>query len=161
MKEFFKIIKNHLAKYPSPFSLNFNWSFGSLAGLFLIIQIVTGAFLTFYYIPHPESAFFSIERTIMRDVHNGWLIRYIHMNGASFFFFVVYIHMARSLYYRTYVGNKYAWCTGLILFILLIAVAFMGYVLPWSQMSYWAATVITNLFSSIPVVGPKIVYWIW
>ena len=161
MRGIINLIKNHLSRYPTPFVINFNWSYGSLAGIFLVIQIITGVLLAFHYIAHPDMAFFSIERTIMRDIHNGWLVRYIHMNGASFFFLIVYLHIARSLYYRTYVSNKAAWFTGVLIFIVLMATAFLGYVLPWSQMSYWAATVITNLFSSVPIFGKKIVYWIW
>jgi len=161
MKNLYNIIKNHLIRYPTPLNINFNWSYGSIAGIFLIIQIITGILLAFHYVPHPDAAFYSIERIIMRDVHNGWLVRYMHMNGASFFFLAVYFHMARSLYYRTYLNNTYAWYSGLFLFIVLMATAFVGYVLPWSQMSYWAATVITNLFSSIPFIGTKVVYWIW
>jgi ubiquinol-cytochrome c reductase cytochrome b subunit len=160
MNSIYILFKQHLNRYPTPFSLNFNWGYGSAAGIFLIVQLVTGALLAFHYIAHPDMAFFSIERTIMRDVHYGWLIRYMHMNGASFFFLIIYLHIARALYYRSYITNSMAWYTGLLLFVLSVIVAFLGYVLPWSQMSYWAATVITNLFSSIPVIGKKIVYWI-
>ena len=128
-----------------------------LAGIILVIMIVTGVVLAMHYTPHSDYAFDSVER-IMRDVNYGWLIRYIHMNGASMFFLIVYIHLFRGLYYGSYkYPRELLWILGVVILLLMIATAFMGYVLPWGQMSYWAATVITNLFSAIPVVGNKIV----
>ena len=114
-----------------------------------------------HYTPHVDLAFLSTEH-IMRDVNNGWLIRYAHANGASFFFLVVYIHIARGLYYGSYMSpREHLWCSGVLIFVLMMATAFIGYVLPWGQMSFWGATVITNLFSAIPVVGESIVQWLW
>lgn len=155
------ILNNHLVDYPSPINLSYAWSFGALAGICLVIQIITGIFLAMHYTPHIDLAFLSVEH-IMRDVNNGWLIRYMHANGASMFFIVVYSHIFRGLYYGSYIApREYLWCSGVIIFLLMMATAFMGYVLPWGQMSFWGATVITNLFSAIPVVGPSIVDWLW
>jgi ubiquinol-cytochrome c reductase cytochrome b subunit len=137
------------------------WSFGSTAGLCLVIQILTGIFLAMHYSPHIDLAFDSVEH-IMRDVNNGWLIRYIHANGASMFFIVVYCHLFRGLYYGSYMYPRgLLWGSGVIIFLLMMATAFMGYVLPWGQMSFWGATVITNLFSAVPFVGTSIVEWLW
>jgi ubiquinol-cytochrome c reductase cytochrome b subunit len=137
------------------------WSFGSTAGLCLVIQIVTGIFLAMHYTPHVDLAFSSVEH-IMRDVNNGWLIRYMHANGASMFFVVVYCHIFRGLYYGSYMYPRgLLWVSGVLIFLLMMATAFMGYVLPWGQMSFWGATVITNLFSAIPLVGFSIVEWLW
>jgi ubiquinol-cytochrome c reductase cytochrome b subunit len=137
------------------------WSFGSLAGFCLVIQILTGIFLAMHYTPHIDYAFDSVEH-IMRDVPGGWLIRYIHANGASMFFIVVYIHIFRGLYYGSYIYPRgFLWCSGVIIFLLMMATAFMGYVLPWGQMSFWGATVITNLFSAVPLIGGSIVEWLW
>ena len=136
------------------------WSFGSAAGLCLVIQIVTGIFLAMHYTPHIDLAFNSVEH-IMRDVNNGWLIRYMHANGASMFFIVVYSHIFRELYYGSYIYPRgLLWCSGVIIFLLMMATGFMGYVLPWGQMSFWGATVITNLFSAIPYAGGAIVEWL-
>ena len=147
--------------YPTPGNLNYWWNFGSLAGIILVIMIVTGVVLAMHYTPHADLAFDSVER-IMRDVNYGWLMRYIHMNGASMFFLIVYIHMFRGLYYGSYkYPRELLWILGVVILLLMIATAFMGYVLPWGQMSYWAATVITNLFSAIPLVGEKIVTLLW
>lgn len=155
------LLNNHLIDYPTPTNLNYFWGFGSLAGICLGIQIVTGVLLAMHYTPHISLAFYSVEH-IMRDVNYGWLIRYVHANGASMFFLVVYIHMFRGLYYGSYLYPRQGlWISGVIIFILMMATAFMGYVLPWGQMSFWAATVITNLFSAIPVIGESIVQWIW
>lgn len=155
------LLNNHLIDYPTPTNLNYFWGFGSLAGICLGIQIVTGVLLAMHYTPHISLAFYSVEH-IMRDVNYGWLIRYVHANGASMFFLVVYIHMFRGLYYGSYIYPRQGlWISGVIIFILMMATAFMGYVLPWGQMSFWAATVITNLFSAIPVIGESIVQWIW
>jgi ubiquinol-cytochrome c reductase cytochrome b subunit len=154
-------IDSHIVNYPTPINLNYFWSFGSTAGICLVIQIVTGIFLAMHYTPHVDLAFYSVEH-IMRDVNNGWLIRYLHANGASMFFIVVYCHIFRGLYYGSYIYPRGAlWCSGVIIFLLMMATAFMGYVLPWGQMSFWGATVITNLFSAIPVVGHAIVEWLW
>ena len=154
-------IDSHIISYPTPVNLNYMWSFGSTAGLCLVIQIITGIFLAMHYTPHIDLAFSSVEH-IMRDVNNGWLIRYLHANGASMFFIVVYSHMFRGLYYGSYIYPRgRLWASGVIIFLLMMATAFMGYVLPWGQMSFWGATVITNLFSAIPFVGGSIVEWLW
>ena len=155
------ILDSHIIDYPTPINLNYMWSFGSTAGLCLVIQIITGIFLAMHYTPHVDLAFSSVEH-IMRDVNNGWLIRYLHANGASMFFIVVYCHIFRGLYYGSYINPRgHLWCSGVIIFLLMMATAFMGYVLPWGQMSFWGATVITNLFSAIPYVGGAIVEWLW
>ncbi|MBT7647583.1 MAG: cytochrome b/b6, partial [Rhodospirillaceae bacterium] len=151
----------HLMVYPAPRNLNYAWNFGSLAGLALVIQIVTGIVLAMHYTPHTEMAFDSVER-IMRDVNYGWLIRYMHSNGASFFFIVVYLHVFRGLYYGSYKApREVLWWIGLVILLAMMGTAFMGYVLPWGQMSFWGATVITNLFSAIPIIGVPIVEWLW
>ncbi|GAB4364367.1 MAG: cytochrome b/b6 [Kiloniellaceae bacterium] len=147
--------------YPAPKNLSYMWNFGSLAGLTLVIMIVTGILLAMQYTPHVDYAFDSVER-IMRDVNSGWLLRYIHMNGASFFFIVVYIHIFRGLYYGSYKApRELLWMLGVVILLLMMATAFMGYVLPWGQMSFWGAKVITNLFSAVPVFGESIVTWLW
>jgi quinol-cytochrome oxidoreductase complex cytochrome b subunit len=157
----FSILYNHLISYPSPLNLNYWWGFGSLAGICLIVQILTGLLLAMHYTPHVNLAFDSVEH-LMRDVNYGWLLRYTHANGASMFFIVIYLHMARGLYYGSYMKpREYIWISGVIIFLLMMATAFMGYVLPWGQMSFWGATVITNLFSAIPVIGNTIVLWLW
>lgn len=154
-------IDSHIISYPTPINLSYMWSFGSAAGICLVIQIITGIFLAMHYTPHVDLAFSSVEH-IMRDVNNGWLIRYIHANGASMFFIVVYCHIFRGLYYGSFMHpRQHLWCSGVTIFLLMMATAFMGYVLPWGQMSFWGATVITNLFSAIPVVGHSIVEWLW
>ena len=142
----FSTLKHTLVDYPTPRNLNYWWNFGSLAGIFLLIQIITGIVLAMHYNPSVEGAFASIEH-IMRDVNYGWLIRYVHMNGSSFFFIVVYIHIFRGLYYGSYKSpREILWWLGLIILLLMMVTAFMGYVLPWGQMSFWGATVITTLF---------------
>nr|NP_066413.1 apocytochrome b [Ochromonas danica]AAG18379.1 apocytochrome b [Ochromonas danica] len=154
-------IDSHIIDYPTPINLNYFWSFGSTAGICLVIQILTGIFLAMHYCAEIDLAFESVEH-IMTDVNNGWLIRYIHANGASMFFIVVYCHIFRGLYYGSYIAPRgRLWATGVIIFLLMMATAFMGYVLPWGQMSFWGATVITNLFSAIPYVGGSIVEWLW
>jgi len=154
-------INSHIVDYPTPINLNYFWSFGSVAGICLVIQIVTGIFLAMHYTPHVDLAFYSVEH-IMRDVNNGWLIRYLHANGASMFFIVVYCHIFRGLYFGSFIYPRgFLWSSGVIIFLLMMATAFMGYVLPWGQMSFWGATVITNLFSAIPIVGGSIVEWLW
>jgi ubiquinol-cytochrome c reductase cytochrome b subunit len=158
---FVAFLEHELHEYPTPRNLNYWWNFGSLAGIVLVIMIVTGVVLAMHYTPHAALAFDSVER-IMRDVNYGWLLRYIHMNGASMFFLIVYIHLFRGLYYGSYkYPRELLWILGVVILVLMIATAFMGYVLPWGQMSYWAATVITNLFSAIPIVGDKIVTLLW
>nr|QYC61880.1 apocytochrome b [Stephanopyxis turris] len=155
------LLDSHIIHYPSPINLSYAWSFGSLAGICLVIQILTGLFLAMHYTPHVDLAFSSVEH-IMRDVNNGWLIRYMHANGASMFFIVVYCHIFRGLYYGSYMApRQLLWCSGVLIFILMMATAFMGYVLPWGQMSFWGATVITSLFSAIPYIGHSIVEWLW
>ena len=152
---------SHLIHYPAPINLTYAWSFGSTAGICLIIQILTGIFLAMHYTPHIDLAFSSVEH-IMRDVNNGWFIRYAHANGASMFFIVVYSHIFRGLYYGSYMHpRQLLWCSGVLIFILMMGTAFMGYVLPWGQMSFWGATVITNLATAIPIIGQPIVDWLW
>jgi len=154
-------IDSHIISYPTPVNLNYFWSFGSSAGLCLVIQILTGVFLAMHYTPQIDLAFNSVEH-IMRDVNNGWLIRYIHANGASIFFIVVYSHIFRGLYFGSYIYPRdKLWISGVFIFLIMMATAFMGYVLPWGQMSFWGATVITNLFSAIPVIGKTVVEWLW
>jgi len=154
-------IDSHIISYPTPVNLSYMWSFGSTAGLCLVIQILTGIFLAMHYSPHISLAFNSVEH-IMSDVNNGWIIRYLHANGASMFFIVVYCHIFRGLYYGSYMFPRgRLWASGVIIFLLMMATAFMGYVLPWGQMSFWGATVITNLFSAVPFVGSAIVEWLW
>jgi ubiquinol-cytochrome c reductase cytochrome b/c1 subunit len=155
------LLQKEYAQFPTPKNFNYFWNFGALAMVNLVIMIVTGVFLAMHYTPHTAYAFDSVER-IMRDVNYGWLIRYIHMNGASMFFIVVYIHIFRGLYYGSYKApRELLWMLGVVILLLMMATAFMGYVLPWGQMSFWGATVITNLFSAIPVIGPDIVVWLW
>ena len=157
----FSMLDHTANDYPTPKNLSYMWNFGSLAGLSLVIMIVTGIVLAMNYTAHVDHAFGSVER-IMRDVNHGWLIRCIHMNAASFFFIVVYIHIFRGLYYGSYKApRELLWILGVVIFLLMMATAFMGYVLPWGQMSFWGATVITNLFSAIPFVGESIVTFLW
>ena len=154
-------VDSHIIDYPTPVNLNYMWSFGSTAGICLVIQIITGIFLAMHYTPHIDLAFNSVEH-IMRDVNNGWLIRYLHANGASMFFIVVYCHIFRGLYFGSYMYPRaLLWISGVVIFLLMMATAFMGYVLPWGQMSFWGATVITNLFSAVPLIGGSIVEWLW
>jgi len=154
-------IDSHIIDYPTPINLNYMWSFGSTAGICLVIQIITGIFLAMHYTPHIVYAFSSVEH-IMRDVNNGWLIRYLHANGASMFFIVVYCHIFRGLYFGSYMYPRgRIWASGVAIFFIMMATGFMGYVLPWGQMSFWGATVITNLFSAIPFIGGSIVEWLW
>ena len=151
----------HFSEYRTPKNLNYLWSFGSIAGIILVMQIITGIFLAMQYTPHVKMAFDSVEN-IMRNVNYGWLIRYSHAVGASMFFATIYIHIARSLYYGSYKApRELLWFFGIIIFIVMMATAFMGYVLPWGQMSFWGAKVITNLFSAIPFFGEDIVIWLW
>nr|WBK14704.1 cytochrome b [Acronicta rumicis] len=154
-----KIINGSLIDLPSPSNISTWWNFGSLLALCLIIQILTGLFLTMYYTANIEMAFYSVNY-ICRNVNYGWLIRTIHANGASFFFICIYLHIGRGIYYESF-NLKYTWMIGVIILFLLMATAFMGYVLPWGQMSFWGATVITNLLSAIPSLGVMLVNWIW
>ncbi|KZB70877.1 MULTISPECIES: cytochrome b N-terminal domain-containing protein [Thalassospira] len=148
-------------EYPTPKNLSYMWNFGSLAGFVLVTMILSGIFLVMNYTPHTDMAFESVER-IMRDVNYGWLIRYIHMNGASMFFIVVFIHIFRGLYYGSYKApREMLWWIGILILLAMMATAFMGYVLPWGQMSFWGATVITNLFSAFPIIGDPLVTWLW
>ncbi|PPR12093.1 MAG: cytochrome b [Alphaproteobacteria bacterium MarineAlpha11_Bin1] len=158
----FSFVSHELYEYPTPRNLNYWWNFGSLAGIVLVIMIVTGITLAMHYTPHTAMAFDSVER-VMRDVNYGWLIRYIHMNGASMFFIIVYIHIFRGLYFGSYKApREILWMLGVVILLLMMATAFMGYVLPWGQMSFWGATVITNLFSAIPWgIGDYIVTLLW
>lgn len=155
------LLNDHLIEYPTPTNLSYFWGFGSLAGICLILQILTGVFLAMHYTPHVDLAFLSVEH-IMRDVEGGWFLRYMHANGASMFFIVVYMHMFRGLYYGSYASpREFVWIIGVILFLLMIITAFIGYVLPWGQMSFWGATVITSLASAIPIVGDELTHWLW
>jgi len=152
--------KHELTEYPTPRNLSYWWNFGFLAGVVLVLQIVSGVFLAMHYKPDIHLAFDSVQH-IMRDVNYGWLIRYIHSTGASAFFIVVYIHMARTLYYGSYrAPRELMWWSGQILLLSLMASAFMGYLLPWGQMSYWGAQVITSLFGATPVIGDEVVLWL-
>ncbi|MEE8332524.1 MAG: cytochrome b N-terminal domain-containing protein, partial [Alphaproteobacteria bacterium] len=145
----FNFMQHELHEYPTPKNLNYWWNFGSLAGIVLVMMITTGIVLAMHYTPHVDYAFDSVER-IMRDVNYGWLIRYVHMNGGSAFFIVVYIHIFRGLYFGSYKSpRELLWILGVAILLCMMATAFMGYVLPWGQMSFWGATVITNLFSAI------------
>ena len=154
-------VNEYIIDSPAPINLNYFWNFGSLQGQNLIIMIISGVTLAMHYTPHVDLAFTSVEH-IMRDVNNGWQIRYIHANGASFFFIFVYLHIGRGLYYGSYRSPRaQQWSLGVIIFIVMMATAFLGYVLPWGQMSYWAATVITNQMSAIPWVGSDQVKMIW
>ena len=155
-----KVWNEHLAEYYTPRNFNFWYFFGSLAMLVLVMQIVTGIFLTMHFKPDAANAFASVEY-IMRDVEWGWLIRYLHSTGASAFFIVIYLHMYRGLLYGSYKApRELIWILGMVLYIALMAEAFMGYVLPWGQMSYWGAQVIISLFGSVPFIGPELLTWI-
>ena len=157
----FTYVKREYGDFPSPRNFNYWWSLGGMAMLLLAIMMASGIVLAMQYTPHVDYAYDSVER-IMRDVNYGWLLRYMHMNGSSFFFAVVYIHIFRGLYYGSYKSpRELLWILGVIILLFMMATAFTGYVLPWGQMSFWAATVITNLFSAIPLVGDAIVNWLW
>jgi ubiquinol-cytochrome c reductase cytochrome b/c1 subunit len=157
----FSYIEKEYHTFPTPRNFNYFWNFGAIATVMLVLMIVTGIVLAMNYTPNSELAFASVER-IMRDVPSGWLIRYMHMTGASFFFAAVYVHIFRGLYYGSYKApRELLWILGVVILLLMMATAFLGYVLPWGQMSFWGATVITNLFSAIPVVGESVVTWLW
>jgi ubiquinol-cytochrome c reductase cytochrome b subunit len=155
------VVNDHLIAYPTPSNLNYFWGFGFLAGISLVIQIATGVFLAMHYTPEVNLAFSSVQH-IMRDVSGGFLLRYMHANGASMFFMVVMAHMLRSLYYGSYYSPREAvWCIGVLILFLMIATAFMGYSLPFGQQSLWGISVITSLFSVVPFVGTELVQWLW
>nr|WFQ83154.1 cytochrome b [Qianguimon aflagellum] len=154
-----KIANSALVDMPLPTNISILWNFGSLLGFCLILQTMTGLFLAMHYIPHIDLAFFSVGH-ICRDVNYGWLLRTTHANGASFFFICLYIHMGRGMFYGSYM-IFHTWMVGVLILFMLMATAFLGYVLPWGQMSFWGATVITNLFSAIPFIGTNLVQWIW
>lgn len=161
LNRLFNIVRKEVGDgYPTGSNISYSWMWGSLSGIFLVIQIITGIILAMHYVPNVNSAFLSVEH-IMRDVPYGWLIRYMHANGASFFFLSMYMHMGKNIYFKLYLNSKFAWTTGLVILLLAMATAFIGYVLPWGQMSYWGATVITNIFSVIPIIGNDLVIWIW
>jgi ubiquinol-cytochrome c reductase cytochrome b subunit len=156
-----RLANDSFVDYPTPKNLNYWWTFGGILTFCLVTQIITGIILAMHYTPHVDFAFNSVEH-IMRNVNYGWLIRYIHANGASMFFLAVYIHIFRGLYYGSYKApREVLWILGVLIYILMMAAAFMGYVLPWGQMSLWGATVITNLFGAIPVVGESVATWLW
>jgi len=161
IQNLFIILRDAGINYKAPCNLSTLWNFGVYSLVCLAIQIITGITLAMHYVPHIDFAFASIEH-IMRDVNYGWLIRYIHSNGASMFFIVVYLHTFRGIFYSSYTKpRELLWNVGVTILFLMIATAFMGYVLPWGQMSFWGATVITNLFSAIPTIGQEIVVWLW
>ena len=155
------LMNREYAVFPTPKNFNYFWNFGAIATVQLMVMIATGVLLAMHYVPNTHMAYASIQ-TIMRDVNYGWLLRYIHANGATMFFIVVYVHLFRGLYYGSYkYPRELLWMLGVIILLLMMATAFMGYVLPWGQMSFWGATVITNLFSAIPYVGNHITTWLW
>ena len=157
----FTLMQKEYGVFPTPKNFNYFWNFGAIAMVMLIIMIVTGIVLAMSYNASTVGAFDSVER-IMRDVNHGWMLRYLHANGASFFFIAVYIHIFRGMYYGSYKQpRELLWMLGVLIFLLMMATAFMGYVLPWGQMSFWGATVITNLFSAIPLVGDSVVTLLW
>ena len=156
-----RLAHDSFVDYPTPKNLNYWWTFGGILTFCLVTQIITGIILAMHYTPHVDHACNSVEH-IMRNVNHGWLIRYIHANGASMFFLAVYIHIFRGMYYGSYKApREVLWILGVIIYLLMMAAAFMGYVLPWGQMSLWGATVITNLFGAIPLVGDSIATWLW
>nr|ALD88454.1 cytochrome b [Megachile sculpturalis] len=153
------IMNNSVIILPTPVNINYFWNFGSLLGMFLLIQLITGLLLSMNYCPNMNMAFYSIIN-IMKNINSGWLIRDIHMNGASFYFLCMYMHISRNIYYHCYL-NSHVWNIGILILFMSMGTAFMGYVLPWGQMSFWGATVITNLISAVPYIGDSIVLWIW
>nr|YP_002327418.1 cytochrome b [Eriocheir japonica]ACJ44951.1 cytochrome b [Eriocheir japonica] len=155
----FKIANGALVDMPLPSNISTFWNFGSMLGLCLVIQIATGLFLAMHYSAHVDLAFSSVAH-ICRDVNYGWMLRTLHANGASFFFICLYLHIGRGIYFSSYM-NLHAWMVGVVILFMIMATAFLGYVLPWGQMSFWGATVITNLFSAIPFIGTDLVQWIW
>jgi quinol-cytochrome oxidoreductase complex cytochrome b subunit len=156
-----RMVSDQFIVFPTPRNLNYWWTMGMVLFFFLVIQLITGIILAMHYIPHADMAFDSVEH-IMRDVNWGWLLRNMHSNGASFFFIAVYIHILRGMYYGSYKApREILWLVGIVIYLMMMAAAFMGYVLPWGQMSFWGATVITNLFSAIPIVGDYITQFLW
>ncbi len=156
-----ELVQGQALDFPTPKNLNYFWTFGGILAVMLVVQILTGVMLVMHYTPHVDHAFASVEH-IMRDVNSGWLIRYMHMNGASMFFIAVYIHIFRGMYYGSYKApREVLWMIGVLIYLVMMATAFMGYVLPWGQMSFWGAKVITNLFSAIPFVGDSITTLLW
>ncbi len=155
------LVHSSFVTFPTPKNLNYWYTFGGILTICLVVQLITGIVLVMHYTPHADMAFESVEH-IMRDVNYGWLIRYMHSNGASMFFIAVYIHMFRGLYYGSYKApREVLWIIGVLIYVVMMATGFMGYVLPWGQMSFWGAKVITNLFSAIPLVGDTVVTWLW
>ncbi len=153
--------QDHLMSFPTPKNLNYWYAFGGILTVMLVVQLITGIVLAMHYTPHVDMAFNSVEH-IMRDVNYGWLMRYMHANGASMFFIAVYVHMFRGMYYGSYKApREILWMIGVLIYLIMMATAFMGYVLPWGQMSFWGAKVITNLFSAIPFVGDSVTTWLW
>ena len=156
-----RLVDEHVLTFPTPKNLNMWFTFGGILTFMLAVQIVSGIVLAMHYVPHETQAFDSVER-IMRDVNYGWLLRYMHSNGASFFFIAVYLHIFRGLYYGSYKApREVLWLLGIVIYLLMMATGFLGYTLPWGQMSFWGATVITNFFSAIPFVGESITQWLW
>jgi ubiquinol-cytochrome c reductase cytochrome b subunit len=156
-----ELVQAQALDFPTPKNLNYWWTFGGILSVMLVAQLITGIVLAMHYTPHVDMAFDSIEH-IMRDVNYGWLLRYLHSNGASMFFVAVYIHIFRGMYYGSYKEpREVLWIIGVLIFLVMIATAFMGYVLPWGQMSFWGAKVITNLFSAVPFFGEQITTWLW
>ena len=157
----FTLLNQEYAVFPTPKNFNYLWNFGALAMFMLVTMIVTGIFLAMQYTPHTDMAFDSVDR-ITREVNFGWLLRSLHANGSSMFFLVVYVHIFRGLYYGSYKRpRELLWLLGAVIYLLMMAAAFMGYTLPWGQMSFWGATVITNFFSAIPGVGEAVTTWLW
>ena len=155
------LVHSAAVTYPTPRNLNYWWTFGGILSFMLVAQIITGIVLVMHFTPHVDMAFNSVE-SIMRDVNYGWLLRYLHSNGASMFFVAVYIHIFRGMYYGSYKApREILWILGVIIYLLMMATGFLGYTLPWGQMSFWGATVITNFFSAIPIVGESVVTWLW
>ncbi len=156
-----RFVDEHLMQFPTPKNLNYWYTFGGILAFMLVVQIISGVVLAMHYVPHETLAFDSVER-IMRDVSYGWLLRYVHANGASMFFIAVYLHIFRAYYYGSYKApREVLWILGIIIYLLMMATGFLGYTLPWGQMSFWGATVITNFFSAIPFVGESITQWLW
>jgi ubiquinol-cytochrome c reductase cytochrome b/c1 subunit len=156
-----RLVDESVLKFPTPKNLNMWFTFGGILTFMLAVQIVSGIVLAMHYVPHETQAFDSVER-IMRDVNYGWLLRYMHSNGASFFFIAVYLHIFRGLYYGSFKApREVLWLLGIVIYLLMMATGFLGYTLPWGQMSFWGATVITNFFSAIPLVGESITQWLW
>jgi len=159
MNKIITLINLSLLKLPTPINISYWWNYGSLLGIFIIIQIISGFILSFHYCPNTEYAFYRIIH-IIQNVNNGWLLHNIHINGASFFFICIYVHIGRGIYYSSPILT-YVWIIGVTIFLLSMATAFLGYVLPWGQISFWGATVITNLITTIPYIGNLIVIWLW